>query len=86
MSTPAIERGTVKWFDAGRGYGFIRSHAGRELFMHITQVRDNIVPVKDDKVEFVPDLGKNGRPCASRIKIIEGNKNSMTGHRNAMVR
>ena len=28
------ETGTVKWFDANKGYGFIRSHDSKDVFVH----------------------------------------------------
>jgi 'Cold-shock' DNA-binding domain len=31
--------GTVKWFDANRGYGFIRPEQGEDVFVHLSAVR-----------------------------------------------
>ena len=34
-----MEKGTVKWFDTTRGYGFIQPAAGgRDVFVHISAV------------------------------------------------
>lgn len=30
-------KGTVKWFDSAKGYGFIKTEAGNDIFVH-TQV------------------------------------------------
>jgi len=33
-------RGTVKWFDAGKGYGFIRGDDGQDAFVHHSAVSE----------------------------------------------
>jgi cold shock protein len=33
-------RGTVKWFDAGKGYGFIRGDDGQDVFVHHSAVSE----------------------------------------------
>jgi CspA family cold shock protein len=32
--------GTVKWFDNGRGYGFISANGGNDVFLHHSQVKE----------------------------------------------
>lgn len=32
------EQGTVKWFDDGKGYGFIQLEGNREAFVHQTKI------------------------------------------------
>lgn len=32
-------KGTVKWFDAAKGYGFITTEAGKDLFAHFSQIQ-----------------------------------------------
>ncbi len=32
------EIGTVKWFNAAKGYGFIRRESGEEVFVHFTEI------------------------------------------------
>jgi CspA family cold shock protein len=34
-----MARGTVKWFDPNRGYGFIRPEQGEDVFVHISAVQ-----------------------------------------------
>lgn len=31
-------RGTVKWFNAEKGFGFITSEDGRDIFAHFSQI------------------------------------------------
>lgn len=35
------ENGTVKWFDAAKGFGFITRESGNDLFVHFTSIIDN---------------------------------------------
>jgi len=62
------EKGTVKWYNFKKGFGFIeRSEGGEDLFVHATNLSGN--PLKDgDEVEF--DLGddeKTGKKCAVNV-------------------
>ena len=32
-------KGTVKWFNEGKGYGFISPEEGRDVFVHFSEIR-----------------------------------------------
>ena len=42
MSTEGTQTGIVKWFDDGKGYGFITPEGGgKDLFAHHSEIRNN---------------------------------------------
>jgi len=63
--------GTVKWFDDGKGYGFITpEEGGKDLFAHFSEIRSEggFRSLKENqKVEFEVKQGQKG-PQASNIK------------------
>jgi CspA family cold shock protein len=67
--TGTTSSGTVKWFDADKGFGFIAIDGEtRDIFCHASQLVDpDWVPEKTDRVTFVPDQGRDGRPYARQI-------------------
>lgn len=47
-------KGTVKWFNEEKGFGFITGEDGKDVFAHFSQInKDGFKTLKeDDKVEF----------------------------------
>lgn len=47
-------RGTVKWFNPAKGYGFINGEDGRDYFVHYTDIQKEGYKAlaDDDTVEF----------------------------------
>ena len=69
-----MKTGTVKWFNAKKGYGFISDEAGKEIFVHFSALNmDGFKELKDgEKVEFEVVDGEKGPQAAnvSRISYI----------------
>ena len=34
-----MNKGTVKWFNAEKGFGFITSEEGKDLFVHFSEIQ-----------------------------------------------
>ena len=56
------ERGTVKWFNASKGYGFIQREAGGDIFVHHTAIQAEGFRTlnEGDAVEFEVTEGPKG--------------------------
>lgn len=55
-------KGSVKWFDRKKGFGFIESEDGQEIFVHSSSINSDgrKILFKDDKVIFDIGMGKKG--------------------------
>jgi CspA family cold shock protein len=65
--------GTVKWFNAEKGFGFIApDEGGKDVFVHITAVREaGLEGLRDEqKVEFELQAGKDGRSSAGALQLL----------------
>ena len=66
-----MQQGTVKWFNAKKGYGFISDEGGNEIFVHFSALNmEGFKELKDgEKVEFEVIDGEKG-PQASNVSRI----------------
>lgn len=63
--------GKVKWFNATKGYGFIETQEGRDVFVHFSAIEMNGYRTLDEgqTVEFEVVNGPKG-PQASRVVLV----------------
>lgn len=66
-----MARGTVKWFNAEKGYGFITVDNGDEVFVHFSEIKGEGFKTLEEgqKVEFEITEGNRG-PQASGVQKI----------------
>ena len=64
--------GTVKWFNANKGYGFIKPEAGPDVFVHVSAIQGDGSLTDGQAVEFDIEQGQKGpqavnvRPAATQ--------------------
>jgi CspA family cold shock protein len=62
-----MPKGTVKFFNESKGFGFVKnSETGEDIFVHVTGLIDKIS--QDDKVSFDLVEGKKGMNAVN-VKI-----------------
>ena len=56
------EKGTVKWFNAAKGYGFIQRENGEDVFVHFSAIQSQGYRSLDEgsQVEFEVTKGPKG--------------------------
>lgn len=72
------QRGLVKWYSRGRGYGFITPAAGPEVFVHKSALADEALSLcAGQLVEFGVSHGPRGIQ-AERVVMLEGDERPQT--------
>ena len=63
-------KGTVKFFNHKKGFGFITGEDGKDYFVHQTSLGEGVSLDEEDSVEFSSEEGDKG-PKATNVKKIE---------------
>ena len=65
------ERGTVKWFNATKGYGFIQREQGGDVFVHYSAIQSDGYRSlnQGDLVEFEVQEGAKGLQAANVTRV-----------------
>ena len=67
-----MANGTVKWFNATKGFGFIQPESGnRDVFLHISALeRAGLqAPADGQKVTYDLEKGRDGRESAINVRF-----------------
>jgi CspA family cold shock protein len=68
---PTMQKGTVKWFNPTKGYGFIRPQTGdKDVFVHISAVeRAGLNTLNEGQVVEYELVTNRGKTSAENLKV-----------------
>lgn len=66
-----MAQGTVKWFNAEKGFGFISTDNGQDVFAHFSAIQTNGFKTLEEgqKVEFDVEEGQRGPQAVNITKL-----------------
>ena len=66
-----MSKGTVKWFNNQKGYGFISDEAGNDVFVHYTGLNMEGYKTLEEgqAVEYVVTEGEKGPQAVNVVKL-----------------
>ncbi|RJQ21228.1 MAG: cold-shock protein [Nitrospiraceae bacterium] len=66
-----MANGTVKWFNATKGYGFIADDDGSDVFVHYSSIQDSGYKslAEGDAVSFDVEQGPKGLKAINVVKL-----------------
>ena len=66
-----MEKGTVKWFNGAKGYGFISRQSGEDVFVHFRAIVGDWYKTlnEGDQVEFEVEQGPKGLQASKVTKV-----------------
>ena len=64
-------KGTVKWFNAEKGYGFITGEDGKDVFVHYSAIQGDGFKTLDEgqAVDFDLTEGQRGMQASNVVKL-----------------
>lgn len=63
--------GTVKWFNAEKGYGFIKDEEGKDIFVHFSLINSDGYKTLEEGQKVTYDLVESDRgPQAKNVTVV----------------
>ena len=62
-------KGTIKWYNARKGYGFIQGEDGKDVFVHQSEVPQGTFLNEGDRVEFSVESSERGPKAVGVRKL-----------------
>jgi CspA family cold shock protein len=71
LRRPTMQKGTVKWFNPTKGYGFIKPQSGdKDVFVHISAVeKAGLSTLNEGQVVDYEVVSNRGKTSAENLKI-----------------
>ncbi|MGB5092511.1 MAG: cold-shock protein [Parvibaculum sp.] len=69
-----MAKGTVKWFNSTKGYGFIQPDSGgKDVFVHISAVEKAGLRglEENQKIEYEIETGRDGKSSAGSLRVTD---------------
>jgi cold shock CspA family protein len=66
-----MARGTVKWFNSQKGFGFIRPEGGgRDVFIHVSAVeKAGLTTLSEGQIVEYEEVSNRGRTSVENLKV-----------------
>lgn len=66
-----MPKGTVKWFNQKKGYGFLTYEDGKEIFVHFSSIQgEGFKSLREgEEVEFEITQGEKGEEATNVVKL-----------------
>ena len=66
-----MQQGTVKWFNAEKGYGFIKDEEGKDIFVHFSSINSDGYRTLEEGQKVTYDLVESDRgPQAKNVTVV----------------
>jgi len=62
-------KGTVKWYNTMKGFGFIEGENKTDYFFHCSQIKEGVKINEKDRVEFETEIGDRGERAINVKKM-----------------